>query len=165
MTGQFAYVGETFVNFSNGTFQWVHAKRFALPTIPVDDRSLLALLIAHDLYGDNYAGGTPGDDPTRHGPYWRDRITVAAFDLTQAAIEETHLRAWAEQHTTPDDYLRAELEHELFVSIRRASALYRLHDLGKGAFHDWGWVLGPFHELILIDRSGSTLTLVVACDD
>lgn len=159
------HVGDVFVNFANGTYQWIHLKRFRLPAEEHDERAILGLLIAHEMYGDDYAGGEPGTDPTRHGPYWRDRITAASFGPSEATTSESHLRTWAEQDAELQDETQAELERELYAPLRAATAVYRLRDLGKAAFHDWGGVHNEFHELVLIDRATNLLTLVVAADD
>ncbi|WP_319461395.1 hypothetical protein [Micromonospora sp. RTP1Z1] len=117
------------------------------------------------MYGDDYAGGEPGTDPTRHGPYRRDRITAASFGPCEATTSESHLRTWAEQDAELQDETQVELERELYAPLRAATAVYRLRDLGKAAFHDWGGVHNEFHELVLIDRATNLLTLVVAADD
>lgn len=160
-----AHLGDVFVNFRNRTFQWVHIKRFQLPAGHADDGSVLSLLIAHDRYGDDYASGECSDNPDRHGPYWRDRVTVAAFGQTEAGVEDACLCTWAEEHAEFDTHLRDELERQVFQPIAQATRIYRLADLGKDAFHDWGGVLGPFHELVLIDRVSGVLSLIVASDD
>ncbi|GIH97744.1 hypothetical protein ACFFMN_06555 [Planobispora siamensis] len=164
MTSQLTHLGTTFINFKNATYQWVDIKRFRLPEAPGDDHDALTLLIEHELYGDTYATD-PGDDPHRHGPYWRNRITCGCFEATAADTEELRLRAWAEEHAALPDHLHAELERQLYRPLRTAEALYRLRDLGEDSFHDWGWVLGPFHELVLFDRTARALALVVASDD
>lgn len=125
----------------------------------------LGLLIADETYGDNYAGGDPGSDPTRHGPYWRDRIAPDSFDPADAATTESHLRGWAEQFAELRQDTRAALARELYEPLQAATAVYRLRDLGQAAFHDWGGVHNEFHELVLIDRATNLLTLVVAADD
>ncbi|WP_412538712.1 hypothetical protein R8Z50_23010 [Longispora sp. K20-0274] len=159
------HVDTVFITFANGTYQWVDITRFRPPAEACEDRCLLGLLIAHDLYGDNHAGGEPGTDPTRHGPYWRDRITPDHFDPDAAATAEPQLRTWAEQYAQLREDTRAELERELYAPLRDATTVYRLRDLGTDAFHDWGGVHDEFHELVLIDRTANLLTLVVAADD
>ncbi len=63
-----------------------------------DDAALLAAVIEHELFGDDHAGGDPGGNPERHGPYWRDRITPACYDPIPSENAEQHLRQWAEQY-------------------------------------------------------------------
>ncbi|MFI6097927.1 hypothetical protein ACIA8G_20400 [Lentzea sp. NPDC051213] len=162
MTHQLAHAGTTFVNFSNGTYRWVHITRFRIPAV-ADDSSALAALIEHELYGNNYAGGDPGDDPTRHGPYWRDRVTPAVFDLVGGDTAESRLRAWARQEKDPPETVSADLEREVFQPLRAAERVYRLRDLGDDALHDWGGVLWEYEEHVLIGPA--LLTLVVAAID
>jgi hypothetical protein len=161
MTSRLTRTGGAFVN---STYRWVDIKRFRLPDAVIDDQDLLTLLIAHGSYGDSYATD-PGDDPHRHGPYWRDRITCGCFEATDAASEVVRLRAWAEEHAELPGRLHVELDRELYRPLRAAGAVYRLRDLGEDSFHDWGGVLGPFHELVLIDRAAGELALIVATDD
>jgi hypothetical protein len=156
--------GQLFINFTNGTFQWIDVQRFDL-TASVDDWDALALLIRDERYGCDYAGGDPGQDSDRHGPYWRERITPDAFDPTDVDTEERRLRGWAEQYAELTSSLRSDVEAALYAPLRAAGHVYRLRDLGEIAFHDWGGVHGCFHELVLIDRTAGTLTLVVAADD
>lgn len=158
------YLGSTFINFSNSTFQWVDIKHFHLPA-DVDDEAALALLIAHDTYGDNYAGGDPGTDPERHGSYWRRFISTASFVATDPDVELATLRAWASQWAEPPERIRAELAAQVYPRLSAAGAVYRLRDLGRAAFHDWGGVHFDFHELVLIGRAAGTLDLLVAADD
>ncbi|WP_027660969.1 hypothetical protein [Salinispora fenicalii] len=159
------HLAHAFINFANGTFQWVDLQHFRLPETADDDGALLAALIAHERFGDNYAGGDPGGDPERHGPYWRERIRPACYDPIDADAAQRHLRAWAEQHAPLPEHLRPGLEREAYQRLRAADRVYKLRDLGPVAFHDWGGVHTEFHELVLIDRVNHTLSLLVAADD
>lgn len=164
-TARLVHLAHAFTNFANGTFQWVDLQHFRLPETAGDDGALLASLIAHERFGNNYAGGHPGGDPERHGPYWRERITPACYDPIDAHAAERHLRAWAEQLAPLPEHLRPDLEAEAYQRLRTADRVYKLRDLGPAAFHDWGGVHTEFHELVLIDRMKRTLTLLVATDD
>ncbi|MCP2342277.1 hypothetical protein [Actinomadura rupiterrae] len=108
-----------FINFNNSTLQWVDVQHFRLPG-PVADRQVLAMLIEHEVYGCDYAGGDPGSDPVRHGPYWRDQITPGAFDRTDATVEQNRLREWAEQYADLPEHLRDGLERELYTPLHAA---------------------------------------------
>ncbi|ROP27558.1 hypothetical protein [Couchioplanes caeruleus] len=127
--------------------------------------AILAALIAHELYGDDHAGSDPEGSPERHGPYWRERITPACYDSIDTDAAERHLRAWAEQVAPLPEHLRPVLEQQAYQRLRTADRVYKLRDLGHGAFHDWGGVHNDFHELVLIDRANRVLTLIVAADD
>lgn len=158
------HVDHVFINFANRTYQWVDIHRFHLPESIGEDATILAMLISHEQFGNDYAT-RPGDNPERHGPYWRDRITPDCFDPTDAAAAERHLRAWAEQIAPVPDHLQPELHRELYQPLHAADRLYQLRDLGRGAFHDWGGVHNEFHELVVINRTNRTVALVVAADD
>lgn len=159
------HINDVFINFRNGTFQWIFIKRFLLPAVSCDDQEVLARLLAHELYGDSYAGGEPGADQELHGPYWRHQIMPDSFVPTTAVAETARLRAWARQYADVSRRLRRAMKRELFEPLALADAVYRLRELGESAHHDWGWVLGPFHELVLIDRARTRVSLVVASDD
>lgn len=144
MTDQLATAGHTFARLADA-YGWVDITRFRLPG-GTDDRAALAALIAHELYGSNHAGGEPGTDPARHGPYWRDRITPDSFDRVSTATAEAELPASADLHG--------------YVSA--ATRVYRLRDLSE-AVHDWGWVLWEFQEFVLIGQD--EVVLVIAAID
>ncbi len=48
------------------------------------------------------------------------------------------LTEWANQHGGLRGSLEDALEATLFAAVNSASRLYRLRDLGRDAFHDWG---------------------------
>ena len=152
MAPQLAPAGHHFIASANGNHQWIDVTLFTFPS-ETDDGEALKALIAHELYGDNHAGGEPGDDPTRHGPYWRDRITADSFEPVDATAAERQLRAWT----------KADLEQEVYEPLKAARTVYRLRDLDDTAVHDWGWVLWDFQEFVLVEDG--TLRLVVAAVD
>lgn len=162
--GRLVHTDHVFINFANRTYQWVDIQSFRLPEAVDEDAVLLAALIEHERFGNDYAT-RPGDDPERHGPYWRDRITPDCYDLIDAKVAERHLRSWAEQLTPVPEHLRPELQREVYQSLRAAGRVYQLRYLGRAAFHDWGGVHNKFHEFVFMDRASRTLTLVVAADD
>lgn len=158
------HVGHPFINFANRTYQWFDVQRFQLSEAVSDDRALLAALIAHERLGNDYAT-RPGDNPERHGPYWRDRITPACYDLIDTDAAERRVRAWASRFAPVPEDLRPELEHDVYQPLRAADRVYKLRDLGPAAFHEWGGVHNEFHELVIVDRTNRTPTLLVAADD
>jgi hypothetical protein len=164
-TAGLRHLDRVFLNFGNQTFQWVDVRRFTLPAPAADDATILALLIGHQQYGDDYAGGEPGGDPLRHGPYRRDRITPGRFDAISPASAEQQLRSWAGRSAPVPERLLPELERVVYQPLRSADAIHRLRDPDPADRHDWGGVHQEFHELALIDRPNHILTLVVAADD
>ena len=159
-----AHIDHMFINFKNGTFQWVDIQRSRLTDEADDDGTLLAALIDHKLFGDDHAGGDAGDNPERHGPYWRELITPASYELIHTGDAEQHLRQWAEQHAPLMADRLADME-QVYRLLHTTQRAHRLRDLGPDAFHDWGGVHGEFHELVLVDRQNMTLSVVVAADD
>jgi hypothetical protein len=167
------YRDQVFINFRDFAFEdssshgyrWVDLKRFGLPSADQGHVQLLDALISHDQFRDDYAGG--GVDPvgTRHGSYWLDHITAEAYEPVNESTATGILSTWARQYGDLPQLLADTLEREIYALVRAATSRYRLKDLGKAAFHNWGGVHGEFHELVLVDRVAATLALIVAADD
>lgn len=162
-----AYRGEVFINFNNQTYRWVSIKLFKLPQAPAGDEVLLGLLLRHGRYRDDYAGG--GDNLTApiHARYRLDQIAVDSFAPTDPAAEEAVLCTWSEEFAPLPSAAREEMSCDLYPRIRNADGLYRLADLSKRAYHEYGAVVGVggFDELVLINRAAGELALAVATDD
>jgi hypothetical protein len=86
------------------------------------------------------------------------------YPMTRRDARQT-LHRWANEW----DGATAESHASVLAASRSVlpdgAVAFRLIDLRESAQHDWGWVLGDFHEFVAIDRSTDTLTLVVASDD
>ncbi|SHF86664.1 hypothetical protein [Streptoalloteichus hindustanus] len=155
-----------FVNFRNGTYQWVHIKLFRVPDPSPADRVLLELLLSHPRYRDAYLGAGDGEEAGPiHGPYSLPAISPDSFARVEAAPAEALLRGWAEEHAPLPAAVSESLDRDLYPRIRNGTSRYQLRNLGAEAFHEVGWILGEFHELVVIDRVGGTLALVVASAD
>ncbi|MET7671759.1 hypothetical protein [Micromonospora luteifusca] len=166
MTIHLVSAGHHFINFANQTYQWVHVNRYELPETDEPDSALVAALISHEWFGDNYATGPePGGDPDRHGPYWRERITPDCYDLVDVETAERCQRFWSEQFAPVPAHLTPDLQREVYQPLRAAERVYLLRDLGRSAFHDWGGVHNDFHEFLLVDRAKRTMAQIVAADD
>lgn len=63
------------------------------------------------------------------------------------------------------DDVRADLGFRVFRQIQRMPIRYRLLDLGQDAFHDFGWIINGFTELVVMNLSRSELLLLVAAGD
>jgi hypothetical protein len=161
------FVANDLVKMDAGLYTWVDTKRF---TIEGDgsDRDVLAALIAHRQYRDNYAEGDPVEQnqDVLHGPYWLHAIQPATFELTDPAAARETIQTWADDPEPPSQATQAFLDEKVFPLLS-ASALYRLPDLRPSAQHEWGWVVGAlgFHEFVAIDRDARSLALIVAADD
>ncbi|AWS46907.1 hypothetical protein [Streptosporangium sp. 'caverna'] len=164
------YQDHLFVNFSDFHFEghgyrWVDIKRFGLPRPDTDDAHLLAELIGHEQYRDDYAGGGVDIDGVRHGPYWLRNLSPTAYAHVDEVDAKAIFRRWAEQYGELPTVLSARLEREVHPLISGATGRHQLKNIGREAFHDWGGIHDEFHELILIDRVAETLSLLVAADD
>ncbi|WP_020547828.1 hypothetical protein [Nonomuraea coxensis] len=168
-----AHRGRDFIGFRDHPFadpgahgfRWVDLKHFEVLAPETGDLGLVTAVIRHEQFRDDYAGGgvTPGG--IRHGPYWLRHVTARAYEPVDAPAVIATMSGWARQHGGLPPGLRDVLEAEVFDRIRRATARYRLKDLGERAHHDWGRVHQDFHEVITIDRTAGAVTLIVAADD
>ncbi|RAG84349.1 hypothetical protein DN069_17525 [Streptacidiphilus pinicola] len=162
----------TFVNFRDHPFadgrahgfRWVDLKSFRFPQ-GSRDSDLLAAVVAHAQFRDDYAGGGVDPGGTRHGPYWLRTVSPHDYQPVARAEAAQVLKEWANQQGGLPGSLEDALEATLFAVVNSASRLYRLRDLGRDAFHDWGGVHIDFHEFVAIDHDRQVLTLLVAADD
>jgi hypothetical protein len=128
---------------------------------------LIAALIAHVRYQDHYATDHAHWEPTGnlHGPYRLEHVTVERFELVDSLGARTEILLWAEADDGGDGRGFSTLLEVAEAVIGSATSLWRLPDMRDHAQHDWGEVLGDFHEVVAIDRTSSTLTLMVLTAD
>jgi hypothetical protein len=173
MESTLTHEGTTFINFRDYTFQdprspayrWVSIKHLRLSAGSVGDRELLAALIAHEQFRDDYAGGGVLPDGPRHGPYWLREITPDVYEALDREKSARILREWANQFKDVPTELAADLKQEVFDRLAAAEHIYYLRELDDEAIHDWGRVHSDFHEFVLIDRAAKEIALLVAADD
>ena len=150
---QLVYLREIFINPAV-TRHWVSIKVFDVPD-GVDDRTALALLIAHVRYRDSYAGTGDKDMVTIHGPYWLSAITADTFVVADPADTDTLIRTWAQYYAPWPEADREAMDREVYSRIAAATVIYELPDIRATAQHDWGEVVGGdgFLELVVINRA------------
>lgn len=172
MDNGLAHEGSTFINFRHHIpdpkehgFRWVDIKQFRFSAEPGDDRGLLAALIGHEQFRDDYAGGGVLSEGLRHGPYWLRLITPYLYEPVTQDKAVQILREWVDPPRDLPAELEAALQREVFDRLAAADGIYYLSELGDEAIHDWGRVHEYFHEFVFIDRSAGQITLVVAADD
>ncbi|MFF6906705.1 hypothetical protein ACFY9Q_12245 [Streptomyces sp. NPDC012389] len=173
MQNELTHEGGAFINFRNYTFQdskspafrWVDVKRLRFPGGSVGDTELLAALIGHEQFRDDYAGGGVLPDGLRHGPYWVRAVTPDVYESVDREKSDRILREWANRFEDVPADLARDLQREMFDPLAVAGHIYHLGELGDEAIHDWGGVHTDFHEFVLIDRSAERITLLVAADD
>lgn len=164
---QLAFNSAAFVNFKDKTFRWVDVKHFQVRAQP-DDEQLLTALISHEMYRDDYLGPDSWEegDSSVHGPYRLDAVSATAFEGIDQVTASTTIRTWAEKYKELPETVAHDLEKEVYQLIRTATSCYRLRKLDEAARDDLlGWILGDFHELVLIDQHEGSLSLIVASDD
>jgi hypothetical protein len=167
------YEGSTFINFRDYRFQdakapayrWVDVKRLRFASDSAGDKELLAALIGHEQFRDDYAGGGVEPEGLRHGPYWLRAVTPDAYEAVGRERSDRILREWADRFENVPAELAADLRREVFDRLAAADRVYHLRELGDDALHDWGGVHSEFHEFVCVDRSAGQLTLLVAADD
>lgn len=172
MDNGLAHEESAFINFRRYVpdpkehgFRWVDIKQLRFAADAVDDGGLLAALIGHEQFRDDYAGGGVQPDGPRHGPYWLRLITPDLYELTSQAKAVQILREWADPLWDAPTKLGADLQREVSTRLASADGIYYLSELGDEAIHDWGRVHDYFHEFVLVDRSAGLITLIVAADD
>lgn len=146
-------------------FRWVDIKKLHFSAESVDDRGLLAALIGHEQFRDDYAGGGVLPDGPRHGPYWLRLITTELYEPISQEQAVQILREWVGPLWDVPTELEADLQRDVFARLAAADGIYYLSELGDEAIHDMGRVHDYFHEFVLIDRSALQIILIVAADD
>ncbi|MFE2228289.1 hypothetical protein [Streptomyces kronopolitis] len=172
MDNGLAHEESAFINFRRYVpdpkehgFRWVDIKQLCFSEESVDDRGLLAALIGHEQFRDDYAGGGVLPDGPRHGPYWLRLITPDLYVSISQEKAAQILREWVDPLWDVSTELEADLQREVFARLAAADAIHYLSELGDEAIHDWGRVHDYFHEFVLVDRSAGRITLIVAADD
>ncbi|MEW2253343.1 hypothetical protein AB0907_39265 [Streptomyces sp. NPDC006975] len=172
MNSGLAPEGSIFINFRHYVpdpkehgFRWIDIKELRFSAGSFDDTELLAALIGHEQFRDDYAGGGVLPEGIRHGPYWLRLITPDLYEFVSQEKAVQILREWMDPFWEVPTELEAVLQCEMFGRLAAAEAIYYLSELGDEAIHDWGRVHDCFHEFVLIDRSAGRITLVVAADD
>jgi hypothetical protein len=172
MDNGLAHESSAFINFRHHVadpkehgYRWVDIKQFRFSVESLDDRGLLAALIGHEQFRNDYAGGGVLSDGSRHGPYWLRLVTPGRYEPLSQEQAVRILREWVDPLWDPPAGLEAALRREVFDRLAAADGIYYLGELGEEAIHDWGRVHDCFHELVLVDRSAGQLSLVVAADD
>jgi hypothetical protein len=150
-----------------GTYRWLDPERFTL-AIQLSDEDAVKALLKHERYQDHYATSEANWTPTGdlHGPYRLAAIGAEAFEAVSPSDARQTLHRWANEgdSATPEG-LASVLAASCSALPDDGPVAFRSMDLRKSAQHDWGWVLGDFHEFVVVDRVANTLTLVVASDD
>jgi hypothetical protein len=173
MENQLTHEASAFINFRNYNFRdprshgyrWVNIKHLRITAEPAEAHELLAALIRHEQFRDDYAGGGVLPEGSRHGPYWLRLVTPGAYETVSRDKSSSVLWGWVNQFEDVPAKLGADLQQEVFDRFSGADHIYYLSDLGDEAIHDWGRVHEYFHEFVLIDRTAGRITLLVAADD
>ncbi|MFF9080618.1 MULTISPECIES: hypothetical protein [Streptomyces] len=172
MENALAHEDSAFINFRRYVrdsrehgYRWVDIKRLRFSAESVDDRELLAALVGHEQFRDDYAGGGVLPDGPRHGPYWLRLITPDLYESISQEKAVQILREWVDPLWDVPTALETDLQREVFARVAAADGIYYLGELGDEAIHDWGRVHDSFHEFVLVDRAAGQVTLIVAADD
>jgi len=173
MENQLTHEVSAFIDFRNYKFQdsrshgyrWVDIKHLRIPTEIGDAQELLAAVIGHAQFRDDYAGGGVLPEGLRHGPYWLRLVTSDVYEAISREKSAHIVRGWVKQFGDVPHRLEVSLQREVFDRLASADHIYYLSGLGDEAIHDWGRVHEDFHDFVLIDRSAGRVTLLVVADD
>jgi hypothetical protein len=161
------FAGDLELFIKDGSFRWIVASRFEVPTArPQDPSGLLRTLIDHPRYWHAYIS------PRRvsyelgvHGPYRLDGISAASFRPVDSQSVDADLHNWLHRDgDVPRSDINGDIE-EIPRLVATADRCFQLPDLGEPSFHESGWILDkPFLEYVLFGPA-SQLTVVVASGD
>ncbi|WIE67551.1 hypothetical protein [Curtobacterium sp. MCLR17_054] len=164
------YTGQRFVSFRvNGAdFRWIDVLTFDVART-ASDEELLAALIGNPWYSHTYAAPREKEPEAGeiHGPYLLDHITVPAFRRRERSAVADRIWAWALSEGELPPELLSAIGAEVRAIEAADSDVWELPDLGAGALHEWGGVVGTagFIEFVAVSRKHGMLTLLVASDD
>ncbi|WP_328876328.1 hypothetical protein OHT76_43295 [Streptomyces sp. NBC_00287] len=124
MDNGLAHEESAFINFRRCVpdpkehgFRWVDIKQLRFSAESVDDRGLLAALIGHEQFRDDYAGGGVLPDGHRHGPYWLRLITPDLYEPISQENAVQILREWVDPLWDVPTELEADLQQEVFARL------------------------------------------------
>ena len=153
---------------------WVQLTHFEFDR-SVDDRSVLAELVASPGYVHDYASPfdneAPVIEPALHGRWFRECIQADSFEPWTASSAQDAIRAWADnQEWTEPGYRQPPDVHErlgTIYALLHTGSVFKLQNPGVEAEHEYGWVTGGmgFHEFVAIDRGSERIHVIVASDD
>lgn len=165
------FAGADLINFkeTGPDYRWVDIKRFKFHPAASDD-TLLAALIGHPWYSDDYSSDRRRQQPKQqeiHGPYKLDCISPGTFVKVTAEEYVDRLTTWFLQNGSLPGSFLDRLTSEVLHPAENASSIYELPNLGPDAVRELGWIVGTqgFSEFVLIDRVGKVVSLIVGSDD
>ena len=155
------YTGQTLIRFDDHSYRWIEIRRFACHR-HASDEEILAGLIGHARYRDDFLSPDPREVETVHGPYRAAEISPSSFersDQNQAAAVVEEFCGLDKSPPRPD--VRERIDRDVLLALQNYRC-YRLKALPH-AIHEYGSVLWEFRELVAINN-GSVLLVVMAID-
>lgn len=183
MTAHLHLEGYSTILFNDGTYRWFDEKQYRLCSADetTTDQEVLADLIGQPSYHGPAVVPTPSRSGSLrehldsfhkwaverdrvHGPYWLRCLTPNRFDSIDLAAVRERLLAWGlmDGDGIPPKAMR-EVER-LEEIARTATGLFWLQQLDEGCIVPWNY-FGAWAELVIIDRRGGEVSLVVASAD
>jgi hypothetical protein len=159
------YAGYTFIGFEDRSYRWVTVKRFTCDPA-ANDETLLAALVGHWRYRDNFLSLNSHEDDTQtvHGPYWVTEISTSSFERIEPDVAAAVVEEFCGLYDSPPRPEVREQVHSVVMPSLQQSVCYRLRDLPH-AIHEYGFVLMEFRELVLVNRGTAELLSVVMAID
>ena len=162
-----SFTGRGFINFRDCSFRWVVSKRFEFTPAIASDEEILAALIEHREYRDQYTSEASHehDTGTIHGPYLIERISPASFDRISAREANETVESFCNLNgVPPPGPIQERVAAEVRAIFATADTLYQLRSLPE-ATHEASFVLWEYREIAVICRSDSSLILHVMAID
>jgi hypothetical protein len=161
------FSGRNFINFQDRSYRWIASKRLEFAPAIASDEEILAALIEHREYRDQYASedSHEHDSGTIHGPYLIERMSPASFEKLDARKASETVDSFCSLNAyLPPESIQERIISDVKAGFATADALYRLRNLPE-ATHEASFVLWEYREIAVICRSDSSLVLHVMAID
>ncbi|MEU4314483.1 hypothetical protein [Nocardia sp. NPDC024068] len=173
MRDDIQFKGMLLINFRDYEFgesgarcrRWIDVKSFSIPQISASDDRLIAKLIEQEQFRDDYVGGGVDPKGTHHGPYRIECVSSDSYMHVESGYALDLITDWIDGCGVVPESLMLDVESNVLLRMRAATAIFELRDLGDSAVGDYGFIHGEFHELVVIDRNAGSLHLIIAADD
>ncbi len=176
MNSDLEYLGRTHISNAVLWPGWIDVREFRFPATTAPVQALQAL-IGHWRYRDGYdSPGSDSEPDSRmfHGPFKIARLSVEKYQsisaddariLFQTFVWDGFQDNLEHGRIAESDYpTLAAWVAPLYAAIDGCEYRYHLAAT-EDERHELGWIVNPFHELVLINPAVGQLTLAVAAID
>jgi hypothetical protein len=158
--------------FNDGTWRWFYEKHYDWEAAVEDDRLVLTWMLSDPTYRfispvpEGEVTGEPqrpGDEVV-HGPYRLECIRTDSFDTVDARTAVSLFEAWAQREDWGIPSPAAAEMSRRAALLHRATGLFWLHALDESCLLPHSY-LGPWAELLIVNRNERVAELVVGSSD